>query len=98
MAVSRSSNANSYSMASKPCLHDGFETCLGDGCNHPRFPQCDNKGCDYNPFRVGATDFFGRGKTVDTNEPFTWVSLPLNRDQGNLLTMIASSPGSPTRQ
>jgi len=35
---------------------------------------CDANGCDYNPYRMGNTDFYGKGLTVDTSKKFTVVS------------------------
>ena len=32
---------------------------------------CDANGCDYNPYRMGNTDFYGPGLTVDTTKEFT---------------------------
>ena len=29
---------------------------------------------DFNPYRVGVTSFYGKGKTVDTSSPFTVVT------------------------
>ena len=66
-------------MTSKPCTLDGLHTCRDYDCWDPWTATCDRHGCDYNPFRVGNTDFFGRGKTVDTNEPFTYVPCPRRR-------------------
>lgn len=36
--------------------------------------RCDKDGCDLNPHRVGLKDFYGPGKTVDTNKPVTVVT------------------------
>jgi cellulose 1,4-beta-cellobiosidase len=35
---------------------------------------CDANGCDYNPYRIGNTDFYGKGLTVDTSKKFTVLS------------------------
>ncbi|KAI9154767.1 glycosyl hydrolase family 7 [Paramyrothecium foliicola] len=72
-----SSNAHSYSTTSKLCLHDGYAACLGDNCGdeyYDRTAPCDRTGCDFNPFRLGATDFYGIGKKVDTRKKFTVVT------------------------
>jgi len=29
---------------------------------------------DFNPYRLGVKDFYGKGKTVDTSKPFTVVT------------------------
>lgn len=50
------------------------QTC-GDNATGDRFNGvCDKDGCDLNPFRAGVKDFYGQGKTVDTNKPFTVVT------------------------
>lgn len=36
--------------------------------------KCDANGCDYNPYRMGNTEFYGKGKTVDTSKKFTYVA------------------------
>ncbi len=35
---------------------------------------CDKGGCGYNPYASGQRSFWGPGKTVDTNKPFTVVT------------------------
>lgn len=70
--------ANSISEAytSHPCTVDGQHRCEGTECgDSDRYGGvCDKDGCDLNPFRTGVTDFFGKGKTVDTSKPFTVVT------------------------
>jgi len=36
--------------------------------------NCDKGGCGYNPYSSGQRGFYGPGKTVDTNKPFTAVT------------------------
>ncbi|KAM7194826.1 glycoside hydrolase family 7 protein [Rhypophila sp. PSN 637] len=36
--------------------------------------NCDKGGCGYNPYASGQRSFYGPGKTVDTNKPFTVVT------------------------
>ncbi len=36
--------------------------------------NCDKGGCGYNPYASGQRSFWGPGKTVDTNKPFTVVT------------------------
>ena len=41
--------------------------------------QCDSTGCDFNPYRTGATDFYGPTfwpgyGAIDTKRPFTIVT------------------------
>ncbi|KAN0095041.1 glycoside hydrolase family 7 protein, partial [Hyaloscypha variabilis] len=53
-----------------PCNVTGEYSCTGASCN----AICDSDGCDYNAYRMGATNFYGPGKTVDTIKPFTVVT------------------------
>jgi cellulose 1,4-beta-cellobiosidase len=53
--------------------------CETSGCggtySDDRFAgDCDANGCDYNPYRMGNKDFYGKGLTVDTSKKFTVVS------------------------
>lgn len=48
---------------------------------------CDPDGCDFNPYRMGNTSFYGPGKTINTTRPFTVVTQFLTSDgtfSGNL--------------
>ncbi|KAK4044106.1 glycoside hydrolase [Parachaetomium inaequale] len=78
------SNAHSFEMSSHVCPPDragptvcGYEECDNygpyGGQNHWR-GQCDRWGCSYNPYRMGNTAFYGKGKTVDTGRKFTVVT------------------------
>jgi cellulose 1,4-beta-cellobiosidase len=73
--------ANSVSTALTPhsCDSVNFSECSGENCggtySGTRYSgPCDPNGCDYNPYRLGVTDFYGKGKTVDTSKPFTVVT------------------------
>ena len=77
------------------CIHApgspaGTSQC-GDEAGHcalwPRVSQrydgwCDKDGCDYNPYRVGRTQFFGPGDEyeIDTRFPFTVVTQFISSD------------------
>ncbi|KAK8091431.1 Esterase/lipase/thioesterase [Apiospora hydei] len=60
--------------------HDsGYVVCENESCggtySEDRYAgQCDPDGCDLNPYRHGNTDFYGKGKTVDTSKKFTVVT------------------------
>ena len=64
-------------MASKLCKKDGYNKCVDDSCDPEvnGYPiqglDCDSYGCDYNPYRLGVPDFYGKGKTLDTKKKFT---------------------------
>jgi cellulose 1,4-beta-cellobiosidase len=75
------SNAHSFSMSSHVCPEDGFFTCdhYQQNCQfdelYPdeRKKKCDFWGCGYNAYRMGNTEFYGKGKKVDTARKFTWA-------------------------
>lgn len=64
---------------------NGSFICEGENCgfaahgpssNWPRYPAGCNPwsmGCSYNPYQMGNTDFYGKGKKVDTARKFTYV-------------------------
>lgn len=73
--------ANSMSMAytPHPCQNAAQHMCSGDDCggtySATRFAgDCDPDGCDFNPYRMGAHDFYGKGKTVDTSKKFSIIT------------------------
>lgn len=75
----RESNAYAYAFTPHACKNNKYHVCETDGCggtySEDRFAGgCDANGCDYNPYRMGNTDFYGKGKTVDTSKKFTVVS------------------------
>jgi len=73
------SNAHSLSMSSHLCPWEnkysvcyGYSECTG---YEERGAGCDYFGCDYNPFRMGATEFYGKNKTgIDSGRVFTVVT------------------------
>lgn len=76
------SNSHSFAFTPHACSDNTYHVCLGDDpdmatrCggtySEDRFAgKCDANGCDYNPYRLGNTDFYGEGMTVDTSAPFT---------------------------
>jgi cellulose 1,4-beta-cellobiosidase len=73
------SNSMSTALTAKPCTTIEQTRCEHDGCG-PTFSQdqyqgvCDPDGCDFNPYRMGDRDFYGKGKVVDTSKPFTVVT------------------------
>lgn len=59
-------------------------TCEGTACDS----LCDKGGCDFNPYRLGARDFFGPNKAVDSTKKMTVVTQFLTHDgtsQGELV-------------
>lgn len=65
----------SSTIGSTPC--NGTE--CGGGSNRYN-GLCDQDGCDYNPYRNGATDFYGPGKTVDTTKKFSVITQFITND------------------
>ncbi|EOA84332.1 Esterase/lipase/thioesterase [Exserohilum turcicum] len=85
--------ANSMATALTPhsCQPEGYSVCTDTGCGGTysldRYAgTCDANGCDFNPYRVGVTDFYGKGKTVDTSKKMTVVTQFLG--SGNQLTEL----------
>ncbi|KAI0025365.1 putative cellulose 1, 4-beta-cellobiosidase [Xylariomycetidae sp. FL0641] len=73
------SNSHSFAFTPHPCTTNEYHVCETDGCggtySEDRFAgNCDANGCDYNPYRMGNHDFYGKGKTVDTSKKFTVVT------------------------
>ncbi|KAI2472718.1 glycoside hydrolase family 7 protein [Annulohypoxylon bovei var. microspora] len=73
------SNSHSFAFTPHPCTTNEYHVCETDQCggtySDDRFAgKCDANGCDYNPYRMGNTDFYGKSKTVDTSKLFTVVS------------------------
>lgn len=65
-------NTRSNVFTSHPCKKtDGYHTCSGE--TECAKLTCDRGGCDYNPYRVGAIDFYGLGDKfkIDTSRTFT---------------------------
>jgi len=56
-------------------------------CGGTAAPNCDKGGCDFNPYKGGATSFYGKGQQVDTQKPMTVITQFLtndNTDSGTL--------------
>ncbi|KAK4031492.1 glycoside hydrolase [Parachaetomium inaequale] len=73
------SNAYAFAFTPHACKNNKYHVCEGTGCggtySEDRFAgDCDANGCDYNPYRMGNTDFYGKGMTVDTSKKFTVVT------------------------
>ncbi|KAK7908926.1 glycoside hydrolase family 7 protein [Apiospora marii] len=72
-------NSMSFALTPHPCEDSGYVVCENETCggtySEDRYAgQCDPDGCDLNPYRHGNTDFYGKGKTVDTSKKFTVVT------------------------
>jgi cellulose 1,4-beta-cellobiosidase len=72
----RESNAHAFAFTPHACENNKYHVCEDTGCggtySEDRFAgDCDANGCDYNPYRMGNKDFYGKGMTVDTSKKFT---------------------------
>lgn len=84
-------NSFSTSMAAHPCQRTTQEACTGTYCGG-KYPgsryrndgECDSDGCDFNPYRQGNQEFYGPGKTIDTNKKFTVITQFVKGDDGKL--------------
>jgi cellulose 1,4-beta-cellobiosidase len=48
---------------------------------------CDKDGCDFNPYRMGNTSFYGPGKTIDTKQKMTVVTQFITNDKTDTGTL-----------
>jgi len=78
--------ANSVSAAytPHPCASTGLTQCSGNaacgGSDNRYGSVCDPDGCDFNSYRQGVTNFYGKGMTVDTSSKFTVVTQFITSD------------------
>lgn len=84
-------NSISYATTAHPCSTLGQTMCDGDDCggtySTDRYAGiCDPDGCDFNPYRLGNTTFYGPGSdfTVNTDSTFTVVTQFVTGSSGTL--------------
>lgn len=75
-------NALAHSFTAHSCKTSGQKTCFGDQCGEGSEGYC--SGCDFNPYRLGSPNFFGPGKTIDSNLPFKIVTQFITDSEGDL--------------
>ncbi|KAH9807297.1 family 7 glycoside hydrolase [Melampsora americana] len=79
--------ANSISQAFTvhPCSAPGFTACEGAQCGDDPDNRhggiCDKDGCDFASYRLGAKDFYGPGKKVDSSKKVTVVTQFITTDK-----------------
>lgn len=78
-------NSISTALTPHPCDTAGQTMCDGDNCGGTYSSEryggtCDPDGCDFNPYRMGNTSFFGPGMDVDTNSKMTVVTQFITAD------------------
>jgi len=87
-------NSRASAFTAHPC--NGEQTrCEGTQCGDTDKGEhymglCDKDGCGFNSYQLGAREFYGPGKQVDTMQPFTVVTQFLTADgtDGGPLTEI----------
>ena len=67
-------NARATQLTPHPCNLTGVYACSGDECDGGRNGVCDNVGCGFNPYGLGAHQFYGLRGVVDTSKPFRVVT------------------------
>lgn len=72
-------NSISTALTPHPCDTASQTMCEEDDCggtySSSRYGgTCDPDGCDFNPYRMGNTSFFGPDKIIDTNSKMTVVT------------------------
>merc|ERR1712045_314365 len=85
-------NSMAQSFTTHPCEISGQYRCegteCGDNASDERYDGvCDKDGCDWAAFRLGDEEFYGPGKTIDTNSRITVVTQWITDDgtaNGNL--------------
>ncbi|KAG8629826.1 hypothetical protein KVT40_001445 [Elsinoe batatas] len=65
-------NSRATHLAPHPCNQTGLYA--GNPAESAFDGICDKNGCGHNPARLGAKDYYGYGKNVDTNKPITVVT------------------------
>jgi len=91
-------NSRATAYTPHPCSIEGQYVCDGLDCGDTRKGQrydgvCDKDGCDFNSWRLGVRNFYGRGHTFDINsrKPVTVVTQFItegNADDGGALVDI----------
>ncbi|KAE8355676.1 putative endo-beta-1,4-glucanase celB [Aspergillus coremiiformis] len=71
-------NARATAFTPHPCDTTGLYECSGPDCSGSGV--CDKSGCAFNPYALGAKDYYGYGLTVNTNQTFTVVTQFLTTD------------------
>ncbi|CAE6384801.1 unnamed protein product [Rhizoctonia solani] len=69
-------NSISTAYTPHPCTVQGQTRCSGSECTS----YCDQAGCDFNSYRMGVKNFYGKGYTVDTSKKMTVVTQFITAD------------------
>ncbi|KAJ9632120.1 hypothetical protein H2203_000521 [Taxawa tesnikishii (nom. ined.)] len=65
-------NARATALTPHACNVTGLYECTGAECGSNGV--CDKSGCGFNPYALGAHNYYGYHDTVDTTKPFTVVT------------------------
>ncbi|KAH9820044.1 family 7 glycoside hydrolase [Melampsora americana] len=78
------SNPFAQVMTAHSCDASGPKICTGKKCEQGPEGICDKNGCEFNPYRLGSTEFYGPGKAVDSKLPFKVVTQFITDSKGEL--------------
>jgi cellulase len=62
-------NARATALTPHSCSKPGFYECSGSECDEDGI--CDKSGCSFNPYLLGAKQYYGLNKMVNTLKPMT---------------------------
>jgi cellulose 1,4-beta-cellobiosidase len=84
-------NSISAAVTPHPCTVSGQTMCSGTNCSAAGTTAgvCDQAGCDFNSYRMGVTNFYGPGMTVDTKSKITVVTQFVTADNTTTGTLSA---------
>nr|ADB85439.1 GH7 family protein [Limnoria quadripunctata] len=80
-------NSMAQTYTAHVCSVDGYTPCTGIDCGDDDDRHngvCDKDGCDFASYRVGQTDFYGSGLTIDSNSTITVITQFITDDSGEL--------------
>ncbi|KAH8659878.1 cellobiohydrolase precursor [Xylariales sp. PMI_506] len=85
-------NSVSNALTPHPCTNITQHMCTTDDCggtySTDRYAgDCDPDGCDFNPYRMGDTTFYGPDMNIDTTANFTVVTQFIAGSDGTLETI-----------
>jgi cellulose 1,4-beta-cellobiosidase len=84
-------NSISAAVTPHPCTVTGQTECTGSNCSAAGSTGgvCDQAGCDFNSYRMGVTNFYGPGMTVNTDSKMTVVTQFVTNNNSSSGTLTA---------
>ncbi|KAK5171817.1 uncharacterized protein LTR77_003453 [Saxophila tyrrhenica] len=67
-------NSKANQLTPHPCSITGFYACEEKECGDGKKGVCDKVGCSFNPYALGAQDFYGVHGKADTSKPFRVIT------------------------